>query len=319
MPIIIGGFAVVLCSISCCCACTVWARAFSLGRRRRKPRKPEAPVCLLVGDSLTQGTISFDWADELSRRLPGLHFANTGVNGDPSFHILERLPGILQWSECARLKAAVVLCGTNDTVAMLHPKLANSLYRGKLGSSEGHSDGCSVDIFEANLRATVRLLLGKGALVVIVSPPPLGEVLPPAPAPSHPSFGPLTALPNALLAQLAAAAHRVSSEEGCAYAPLHEELIGRLSTALAAAGRPPCEFNAGMGQLTLAAWSVLKHQLLGRSWDALSTCEHTHDAIHLNEAGGAILLELLTPILAPLAAPPSAEASLGAPLLGPSG
>ena len=83
-----------------------------------------------------------------------------------------------------------------------------------------------------------------------------------------------------------------------------------------AAGRPPCEFNAGMGQLTLAAWSVLKHQLLGRSWDALSTCEHTHDAIHLNEAGGAILLELLTPILAPLAAPPSAEASLGAPLLG---
>ena len=309
---IIGGVVGGSLLLSCCAACCVWGRAFSLGRRRRKPKAGTSQVVLLVGDSLTQGTISFPFSEELMRRFPTVHFVNSGINGDPSYRILERLPGCLKEPECASLKAAVVLCGTNDTIAMLHPKLAETLYAGKLGDLRGRSAGwVTVSIYESNLRAIVRQLRAKHAAVIIVSPPLLGEVLPPAPPPSHPSYGPLSALPNGLLAEIADAAKRVANEEGVVYVPLLEELSARLCTALSAPGRRAFEFDARMGQLTQAAWNVLKYKLLGRSWDALSNCEHTHDAIHLNERGGAVFLDLLEPALEKLVAEASEQADPG--------
>lgn len=293
----VGGGLALLC---CCSICCVWGIAFHPGRRRRAPRDRRAPTVLLVGDSLTQATISCPWAEELARRVPNCHVENTGINGDPSYRILERLPDCIQ--RCSNLKVAIVLCGTNDTIAMLHPKLAATLYKGKLGDSPA-----SVAAYESNLRALIKMLVRQEAGVIVISPPPLGEILPPAAAPLHPSYGPLAALPNELIGQVAAAAKRVAVEEECTYVPLYEELVQCLPTTLERAGRPPCEFNAGMAQLAQAALTVLKYKLLGRSWDSLSSCAHTHDCIHLNERGGAILLDLLMPRLLPLV--PSAAAS----------
>jgi len=299
---VIGGSLVLLTCMAFGTACCVLGKAFSPGRGCCTPHDSAAPVALLVGDSLTQGTISFHFAEELRRRFPALHVANAGVNGNPSFHILKCLPKCLQSPECSQLKVAVVLCGTNDTIAMMHPELANMLYKGKLGDAQlGAAEKSSVSIFESNLRAIVRLLLSKCASVIVVSPPVLGDVLPPAPTPLHPSYGLLSVLPNAALAEVAAVTKHVADEEGCVYVPLFEELSQRLPAALSALGRRPFEFDGRMGQIMLATPHVLAHDLLGRSWDALSTSVFTHDGIHLNERGGAILLELLVPALEQLA------------------
>ena len=107
---------------------------------------------------------------------------------------------------------------------------------------------------------------------------------------------------NSLVAELAAAAERVAAQEMCAYIPLYEELTRRLPSALESTGRPPSEFTAFMPNLARCAVAVVQHKLLGRSWDEISTCVHTHDHMHLNERGGGVLLDLLMPGLEPLSA-----------------
>lgn len=270
----------------------VLQRAYAPGRPRKPGRgKPEVA---LLGDSITQGSISFPWADELSQRFPAIHFSNTGVNGDPSFRVLQRLPGCL----VPRPVAAVVLCGTNDAIAMLHENLAGALYEGKLGGVAP-----SVEAYQRNLRAIVRHVRAAAVdLVAVVSPPPLGDVFT-GPPPVHPQHGALTAAPNDVVRRLSDAAQAVALQEGCEFVPLFTELEGCIELS----ARARVGFDCSNSQLLRSATAALR-VAAGGSYDGASICEYTHDAIHLNERGGAILLRLLSPIMERLAQslPPAA-------------
>ena len=319
LALVVAGSTVGALLCCCCCGvCCVWGRAYSRGCRHKRHGNPDAPCVLLLGDSITQATISASFGDELARRFPSLSFVNTGINGDPSYQVLSRLPACFERPEAKNLKLAIILVGTNDTIAMLHPKLAGALYQGKLGPWDP-----TVDIYERQVIDMIAMLQQRGAeQVIVVSPPPLGDVLPPAPPPSHPQYGPLSHLPNGLLTELAAAAKRAVETPRwttrVTYVPLFEELTGRIPAALASSGREAEAFNARMGQLAKAAGSVLRHAC-GTPWDALSSSVFTHDAIHLNERGCGVLVELLSPLLAPLSATASSaqpgSQSLPDPLL----
>ena len=78
-------------------------------------------------------------------------------------------------------------------------------------------------------------------------------------------------------------------------------------------GREAESFNARMGQIAKAAGSVLRYAC-GTPWDALSSSVFTHDAIHLNERGCGVLVELLSPLLEPLSTAAASAQSLQDPL-----
>lgn len=319
LALVVSGSTIGALLCCCCCAvCCVWRRAFGRGCRHKRHSNPDAPCVLLLGDSITQGTLSASWGGELAKRFPSLNFVNTAINGDPSYQVLTRLPECIMRPEVKNLKMAILLVGTNDAIAMLNPLLAGALYKekgvpgGKLGPWYP-----TVDIYERQVINIIFYLQQEGAEVIVVSPPPLGDVLPPAPVPSHPRYGLLSHLPNGLLTELAAAAKRAVETPRwklrCTYVPFFEELAGRIPAALASSGREAESFNARIGQIAKAAGSVLRYAC-GTPWDALSSSVFTHDAIHLNERGCGVLVELLSPLLEPLSTAAASAQSLQDPL-----
>jgi lysophospholipase L1-like esterase len=148
-----------------------------------------AVVCL--GASTVQGNVSYNWVDELARRLPDRTFVNAGVNGETSAQVLARVPEVV----ACRPTDVVVMIGANDLFAIRGSRLAGGRHT-------------TFDEYRANLSAIVREL--RPARVALLSIQPLGERL------DSPE--------NQDMDRLNEIVYTVAAEEGAAYLPFNERL-----------------------------------------------------------------------------------------------
>ncbi|WP_291411785.1 GDSL-type esterase/lipase family protein [Actinophytocola sp.] len=177
----------------------VVVRAFT--RFRRPPANNPAavlarassgrPRVVCLGASTVHGNISFNWVDELARRLPAFEWVNAGINGETSAQVLDRLPDVVACTP----GHVVVQVGGNDLLARDEP--------------------LDLEAFTANLTAIVAGLRATGARIALLSFQPPGE------RPDSPV--------GAAAARLAAAVRRVAADEDVAYLPLPERLTDLLA------------------------------------------------------------------------------------------
>jgi lysophospholipase L1-like esterase len=153
-----------------------------------------AVVCL--GASTVQGNVSYNFVDELARRLPDRTFVNAGINGETSAQVLARVPEVV----ACQPTDVIVMVGANDLSAIRGSRLAT----GRRTTFEE---------YEANLTAIVRAL--RPARVALLSIQPLGERF--------------DAQENLDMDRLNAVVRSVAEAEGVAYLPFNErmkDLIG---------------------------------------------------------------------------------------------
>lgn len=148
-----------------------------------------AVVCL--GASTVQGNVSFNFVDELARRLPDRSFVNAGVNGETSAQVLARLPEVV----ACQPTDVIVMVGANDLFAIRSARL----------SAGRHT---TFDEYRANLTSIVRGL--RPARVALLSIQPLGERF------DSPE--------NEDMDRLNEIVYTVAAEEGAAYVPFNERM-----------------------------------------------------------------------------------------------
>jgi len=245
---------------------------------RRERRKEGLPEVLLLGDSLTLGTVSFPWAKQLRERFSQLHLINEGKNCDTSHALLARLPASLDKAG-PQTRLALVLVGTNDAFAICYKdNMAKLVY----GSTHLPNGPASVESYTGALREIIRQVKSTpiGGRVVVVSPPPMGDDASRSPAaPGSTSFF-HRRVTNDVTHEVAASAEAVARDEGCGYIPLYERMAGLLVSDSKKASAE--EVNA---------FTAAKLNYFARR-----PYTYTTDGIHLNEAGGQVLVELLTPV-----------------------
>jgi acyl-CoA thioesterase-1 len=148
-----------------------------------------AVVCL--GASTVQGNVSFNFVDELTRRLPDRAFVNAGINGETSAQVLARVPEV----EACHPTDVIVMVGANDLFAIRGSKMAAGRRT-------------TFDEYRTNLTAIVRGL--RPARVALMSIQPLGEQLD---SPENQDMDRLNAVVRA-----------VATAEGVAYLPFNERM-----------------------------------------------------------------------------------------------
>jgi lysophospholipase L1-like esterase len=240
------------------------------GRSGSAPGGKRRVVC--AGDSLTQGTVSFDYVGALRARMgPDVEVLNAGVNGDLAFNLAERLDAIASLAPTD----VVVLIGTNDLCGAQNPQVGRRFARVK-----GLPEVPSQEFFERQLERVLRGLRERTqARLVVVTPPLLGEDL------SHPA--------HALLCAYAARMEEMAQEHGASTVPFHEAM----AAALRSSGHTPRPgFHPGPVELWWMAMVPFQRYLLGRSYDQIARGHGlwgSPDLVHLTESSGLLLVDLL--------------------------
>lgn len=225
-------------------------------------------VC--IGDSLTQGTFSFNWAKVVSKQV-GSHqvqLYNHGRGGELAYSVLQRIDKVVALNPMI----VVILIGTNDALAITNSNKAK-LYQRHFNLPQIPD----LDFFKRNLQEVVvtlkRILNLK---IALISVPPLGE------KPDSASYRIIENINDIILV--------VSQDEGVDYLPFYERVITYLD-------QYPLSGRVGLPHDN---WTGIKTSiqrfLLLQSWDRIAQSNGYHlltDGIHLNSKGGMILTTLV--------------------------
>lgn len=238
----------------------------------RRGGKGGRPLCVCAGDSITQGMVSASYVDALAARLPGIEFANAGLNNELAWNLFRRADEILR----AEPDFIAVLIGTNDLIATLgRPRALRYL------AEQGLPRLPSAAFYESCLRALlVRLRAGTSRPILVMSPPPIGE-------------DPASAI-WARSIEYAEMSRRAAADEGADYVDLNAAMRGAILRARAAGGlraMPPLRGIAAAERA--ATW---KRLVLGRDYDAIAAARgftHVTDFVHLSGRGAAVVADAL--------------------------
>jgi acyl-CoA thioesterase I len=254
----------------------VGVSAALLAARIPRPRRitplragPGETLVALLGDSITEGLVSFNYVDLLEERLARerYRFLNAGVGGDTAWNLLQRLDPITE-SCPARV---VVQVGTNDVLASLRGGRLNPLNQRLKRLPRPVTPAW----FGENIHAIVTALReASAARIALVSIPVLGEDLASEANDEVRVF-------NSVLA-------RVAEERDVDYLPVHEAMAEVLRTERD--GRGVRFETARLARRLLAAF-VLR-VVLRRTWDEIARHNNlvlTTETLHLNERGAGIL------------------------------
>ena len=248
------------------------------GRARNQhasPRQPEAlqtpsaaKLVLCAGDSITRADVSGDWIGVLRSRCDSqrFRFVNAGANGNLAWNLLQRMDRIIQHEP----DFVTVLIGTNDVLATYSP-VHQAMYRRQQGIRHAPTLEWYLECFDAILR---RLNSETSARVAVLDIPMLGEDL-------DSEINARVNVYNDSLRTLAAA-HEVTT------LPLHDAIVASLPDH-----HQPTPYA---GKLSTPVIAAMKHRLLRRSWDDISTRNGLFaltDHIHLNDRAAAIVADLV--------------------------
>ncbi|PLK46387.1 SGNH/GDSL hydrolase family protein [Emticicia sp. TH156] len=235
--------------------------------RKKLDTTKKTLVCL--GDSITQGNLSYNWVDVLAEALPDMQVLNAGINSDLTFSILNRIEDVI----ASQPDYLIVLVGTNDVNATMGLANLNSYKQSGRISKDTIPDFGS---FKNNYRAIVKLLKQKTrAQIALVSLPVMSEDL------AHEA--------NRKADDYSLFVKELAIEQGIGYVPFREKQKEYL------VANPHEGIYTFEDTTRLFMLSLINHYILGKDWDSISA-KHgnllTPDNLHLNSVSGSILLDL---------------------------
>lgn len=231
--------------------------------------KQQLPGIIFLGDSLTQGSMSFDYVSQLTARYPAMHIINAGKNARLSAQLLPQIDSL----RACNVSEVVIFIGDNDIFAHSFPKYAR-FYRKHWNMQETPSPAT----FLRNIDHIAAILKQQGIKATFVSPALIA------------GSGRFRDAP-----QYIAGLKAITAQYGAGYLALNEEITKKytLNPHMNAACATGVEYNRFIKNNYL---SLFKKYWLGESWGSIARArrlEFTHDCVHLDEAGGQILLSLL--------------------------
>ncbi|MGJ4786541.1 SGNH/GDSL hydrolase family protein [Leptospira koniambonensis] len=225
---------------------------------------------LFLGDSITHGTVSFNYVRNLSENpsLEKFTFVNEGINSRLTYQILEKIPDAVRLSP----EHIFILIGTNDAKAALNEeeyKSYNKLWK--------LPEVPNISTYEKNLREIVNSLKSEThSKIHLISIPVLGEALDSAPLKQSIAYSEII--------------RKIAKDSGVSYLPFNESLVTELQKE---PNHPEKIYAKNTPRLY---WTVYKHFGLFQSWDQISEQAgrtFLTDDIHINEKAGKILLGMI--------------------------
>ena len=223
-----------------------------------------------LGDSLTQGTFSYNWIEYVAGKLknPPYVFYNHGVNGEMAYNALKRIEKVVKENP----DLVTILLGTNDVFSIATEENTKRYMRGlKLPQAP------SLKWYVENLEEIVRTLQKRtNARIALISIPVLGE------DPKHPVYIKAKEYVNEI--------KRIAKEYKIDYLPLHETMEKYLQEH---SSHQRISLYTG---LSMMFWAYIKRKLLFYDWDKISRSNKlllTTDTIHLNSISGKMLGDLV--------------------------
>ncbi len=241
---------------------------------------PTTETVACLGSSTTAARGTYDWMAELEKRPRnrGYRFVNLGVGGDLSFNARTRVARAI----ATRPDRAIVLIGTNDILAGVFPNFRRFAERFK-----GLKQQPSLDAFRDNLVDIAgRLSRETGARIALSSLAPVGE--------DPDSDDPTQAELNALFGDYNQVIRETAANCDAYYVAFYE----RFTDALRVAGTHK-PFNR-LSFPALYKDYLFREFVQRRSFDdiaAINGWKFHIDGIHLNTAGGAILVDAVQEFL----------------------
>jgi lysophospholipase L1-like esterase len=224
---------------------------------------------VMIGDSLTHGTLSVNYVDLLSERFKHeqLHVdvINAGVNGDHAFHVLQRVTDII----CCHPDFITILIGTNDAASSVSLNANPVLF-----SRKTLPQPSTLAFFTSNLQSLVSQLKSEThAKIAVLSLPPIGEDL------NQPVGQASSAFSKAI--------HAVAEHLNVEYLPIHEAMIDHLNNYPA---QPKYRYDKHTTVFMISLFRRLlgypSHQISEKIGFQLHT-----DFLHLNRTGAELIAD----------------------------
>jgi lysophospholipase L1-like esterase len=244
--------------------------------------QPGERLVALIGDSITEGMMSYNYVDLLARHLgdQGYRFLNAGIGGDTAYNLLNRLSPIIK----SKPYGIVIMVGTNDLSAYLrggHLAAINQAMK-KIPRA------VTLEWYEEMMKRIVENLQREtSAHIALCSIPVLGEQL--------------DSIPNQNVRLFNGALKALADELGMTYLPVFERMEQYLRVHQQGPGQGFDEAKSSK----LMIRSIWNHNIRGHGWDDISAGNGLvlmTDTIHFNSRGGGILSALIEGWLAQCAA-----------------
>jgi len=235
----------------------------------QKDAYADKTVVVCVGDSITHGSVCFNYVDYLSKKLgpKGFVFVNAGINSHLAYNVVQRLDEII----ACKPDYVTVLIGTNDVNATLMEK--NTRRYIKEMNLPRKPD---LAWFRDNLeQICTRLKAETNARIALLSLPPIGEEL------DHEA--------NKLTALYSTTIKEIAKEQGLGYLPLNETMNAYLKQHNNA---PIVTYEDDPQSVMYKA--LIKRYLLGISLDKTSKSNGfllLIDLLHPNTLGSTMIAE----------------------------
>ena len=233
--------------------------------------KAEDKIIVCIGDSITHGSVSYNYVDLLSQRLGnrGYTLINAGINSELAYNVLQRIDEVTRCEP----DYITILIGTNDANASLSEANSQRAVKNmKLPRKP------TAEWFRENLIGICSQLKSKtGAKIALISLPPIGEDL------RHAAY--------TRTASYSTIIRDVASREGIAYLPLHEAITDYLKEQK---HRPKLTYDGEWKSVMYK--SIFLHIIFGRSFDKISSYNGfliVTDFLHLNSRGAEMVANLI--------------------------
>ena len=228
---------------------------------------PSKRVVVLIGDSLTHGTVGFNYVDALAKDtdLNNFIFINEGINSQLAYNLLNKVDNVVK----TKPNDIFILIGTNDCKASLSDaeyQRYNKLWKLPVKPTK--------EWFANNLQDLIEKLKSQtSARITLISIPPLGEKT--------------DSIPFKKSVEYSQSIKDISQQKNVGYIGFNEVLADELMK----------NANKKVSEYKLDLWSmyggILLHYVLLQSWDDISDkrgLQFLVDNIHLNNRGGNILI-----------------------------
>ncbi len=225
---------------------------------------------VVIGDSLTHGTLSENYVDILSQRIKRdelfIDIINAGMNGNHSSDVLDRVADIIM----CHPEFIVILIGTNDAVAFIDQNTASVFSRCK------NRHPSTLTFFTSNLNSLVtRLQSIKDVKIALLSLPPIGENL------NHPVAKACISFSKAI--------RDLAEQLSVEYLPLHELMIEYLNHYPA---QPKYDYDKRNRVFMISLFKRILGYNSQKISEALGFRLHI-DFFHLNHTGATMIADMI--------------------------
>lgn len=232
-------------------------------------QKQTTIACL--GDSLTQGNVSYNWVKELAQELQprnNIIFKNFGNNGHLAYNALQRIDAVIK----CQPDFVIVLLGTNDVSALRNEvNMQRYMQWFKLPKRPDK------EWFVENMEAIIKQLQqNTTAKIHLVTLPPLGENL--------------NDKANQFIKEYNDEIRQIAQKYHLSLLDLNQKMQDYLRK------NPPVNPKSVPEELGVMLKAILSHYFLFQNWDKIAQKNGYTlftDGVHFSSLGGEILMDLV--------------------------